>query len=172
MNQWNTINNSSTRFISAKAVGNAVHYTMANGQTWVKEGGTKAWRHTNPGNMKSTTFTKRAGAIGTGVEETYYTNERGSHYAVFPDWDTGKRAIKTLLLSPSYRDKDIRGVVKRYAPTASGEVNKAYVNKLQVCTGESCRWKTVKDFSEKELSDLIDGIIDMEGYRSGKVYKL
>lgn len=151
-----------------------MHYTMENGQVWVKEGGSKAWRHTNPGNMKSTSFTKRVGAIGTGLEETYYTNEKGSHYAVFPDWETGKDAIKRLLLSNSYKNKDIEGVVKRYAPTASGEVNKAYVKLLRNCTSDSCSWKKVKDFSEKELSELIDGIIKMEGYyiKNGKVYRL
>lgn len=122
--------------------------------------------------MKSTPFTKSAGSIGTGMEETHYTWEKGTNYAIFPDWGVGKLAIYKLLLGDSYRNKDITEAIKRYAPTKSGAVNEAYRKHLYSCTPTSCHIKKIKDFSEDELKDLVDGIIKMEGYKEGKSYRV
>ncbi len=161
------MNQTNDSFIKAWTYNDAVYYKTSSGEIWSKTGGSKAWRHTNPGNMKSTPFTARVGSIGTGEEETYYKKESGTRYAIFSDWNSGKNAIKRLLQGSSYRDLNIEYVIERYAPTATDEVKRVYAELLHKCTNNSCSNKLVKDFTAQELSNMIDGIIKMEGYTKG-----
>ncbi|MEL6913989.1 MAG: TIGR02594 family protein [Pseudomonadota bacterium] len=82
-----------------------VRYRRGDGSILEKSGGSRAWRNNNPGNIISGSFVDAHGAVGSdGV------------MAIFPDRQTGRAAIETLLRAKSYRDLTIREAIFRYAP--------------------------------------------------------
>ena len=83
-------NPSEQEYTSAAALGRDVVYTTADGRRVRRTGGTRAWRNLNPGNIRYSEFSRNAGAIG-----------QAGGFAVFPDEETGTRAISSLLRAQS-----------------------------------------------------------------------
>lgn len=72
-------------------------YYRNDGGKLIKVGGSRAWRNTNPGNVRSFgSFAKENGSIG-----------EADGFAVFPDYETGRRALARLLRGKMYRDLSI-----------------------------------------------------------------
>lgn len=95
-----------TAFVSARKLATKVIlFTDREGREFIKEGGSRAWRNNNPGNIRKGNFASAAGAIGD-----------DDAFAIFPDYKTGFDAIVTLLRSPSYTNLSLRDAVFRYAP--------------------------------------------------------
>ena len=93
------------RTISVVRTETGVQYTFDNGDVIERRGGTIAWRNNNPGCIRYSTKSAKMGAIGI-----------ANNFAIFPDEQTGMHAIKTLLLSDSYRNLSIIDAIHKYAP--------------------------------------------------------
>lgn len=71
-----------------------VQYFDEHGNMTIKSGGTKTWRNNNVGNLKyfkKGSFASRNGSIGV-----------ANQMAIFPDIETGRKALIKLLKGPSY----------------------------------------------------------------------
>jgi hypothetical protein len=77
-------------------------------------GGSVSWRHNNPGNIKFGDFAKKYGAIqGQAATD-------GGYFAVFPDLETGQRAMADLLKSNSYKNLTLEQAMRRWSGNGYG----------------------------------------------------
>lgn len=141
---------------SAHGQSKDVIYTTPDGSTYRRTGGTRAWRNMNPGNITYSEFTRRAGAIG-----------QAGGFAVFPDEQTGMRAIGQLLRSDSYNKLTIAGAISKYAPPIENDTS-AYHRRIQELTGLSIN-KRISDLTDAELSRVATAIRQIEGWQPGRI---
>lgn len=80
--------------------------------------GTRAWRNNNPGNLKFTAWTQQQGAIRA--------DDKG--FAVFPDFQTGFRALVALLelRRRQHPDWSILDLMMSYAPPSDNNPTGKY----------------------------------------------
>jgi len=135
--------------------GNSVIYTTSNGIHYKRTGGSSAWRNQNPGNIRYTDFARRMGAIG-----------RAGGFAVFPDEETGMRAIGALLRTKSYNKLTLAGAISRYAPPIENDTA-AYHRKMEKLTGLSIN-RRMADLNDEELSRVARAIKQIEGWTIGR----
>lgn len=154
-NKPSTASNSDTA-TKAKGDKNDVVYTRNDGSTYRKTGGTRAWRNNNPGNLKYYDFAKRMGAIG-----------QAGNFAVFPDEETGRRAMQSLLRTESYRNLSIANAISKYAPSSDGNDVQKYRQRIKNMTGLQIDRK-LKDLNDEELARVARAIEKIEGWRVGK----
>lgn len=145
--------------ISATAEGQNVIYHMADDSKHRKSGGTRAWRNTNPGNIRYGKFAKKAGAIG-----------KAGGFSVFPDEATGQKAIESLLLTNNYRNLTVAAAISKYAPPVENDTA-AYQRNLEKMTGISIN-KRISDLTPAELSSVAGAIRKVEGWDEGKTERL
>lgn len=150
----NTI--SEQEYTSAVALGRDVVYTTADGRRVRRTGGTRAWRNLNPGNIRYSEFSRNAGAIG-----------QAGGFAVFPDEETGTRAISSLLRGQSYNNLTIARAITRYAPPSENNTA-AYHRRIQQITGLNIN-RRISDLSDGELSRVVDAIRTIEGWEAGRI---
>lgn len=141
--------------IRAHATGRDVVYINADGTQYRRTGGTRAWRNMNPGNIRYSEFTRRMGAIG-----------QAGGFAVFPDEQTGMRAIGELLRSNSYNRLTIAGAISRYAPPTENNTA-AYHRRIQELTGLSIN-RRMNELDETELARVVNAIRTIEGWSIGQ----
>lgn len=139
--------------------GKDVIFVAADNTQYKHVGGTRAWRNNNPGNIRMSDFSRRAGAIG----------EAGG-FAVFPDEATGQRAVKRLLLGNSYKNLTIANAVSRYAPPSENNTV-AYQRSIEKLTGLSIN-RRISDLSDTELDKVVAAIRHIEGWRPGQTVKI
>lgn len=132
-----------------------VVYTDADGKTFRKTGGSRAWRNNNPGNIRYSKFAQRNGAIG----------EAGG-FAVFPDEATGMAAISALLRSDSYNKLTIEGAISRYAPPVENNTA-AYHKRLQQLTGLPISTR-MSQLNDAQLQRVATAIRQIEGWKPGR----
>lgn len=149
-------NQSEQEYTSAVALGRDVVYTTANGRRVRRTGGTRAWRNLNPGNIRYSEFSRNAGAIG-----------QAGGFAVFPDEETGTRAISSLLRGQSYNNLTIARAITRYAPPSENNTA-AYHRRIQQITGLNIN-RRISDLSDGELSRVVDAIRAIEGWEAGRI---
>ena len=129
-------------------------YTMTNGETLERIGGTIAWRNNNPGCIRYSKRVVDMGAIG-------YANG----FAIFPNEETGMRAIKSLLLSDAYRDLNISNAITKYAPPH--ENNTAhYINSVCHIVGVSHNTKLC-ELTDEQMTHVVYAIRTLEGWIPG-----
>ncbi|TCH99409.1 TIGR02594 family protein [Roseococcus sp. SYP-B2431] len=93
-------------FVSARKTAHlTITYLDAQGRGLIRQGGTRAWRNCNPGNIQRGPFALGKGAIGD-----------DGRFAVFPDEGTGRNALVALLRGPKYFDLSLRDAIFKYAP--------------------------------------------------------
>lgn len=148
-------NPSEQEYTSAVALGRDVVYTTADGRRVRRTGGTRAWRNLNPGNIRYSEFSRNAGAIG-----------QAGGFAVFPDEETGTRAISSLLRGQSYNNLTIARAITRYAPPSENNTA-AYHRRIQQITGLNIN-RRISDLSDGELSRVVDAIRAIEGWEAGR----
>ncbi len=139
----------------------SVIYTDTDGKQWKWAGGSRAWRNQNPGNLVPGKVSKRNGAIG-----------KADRFAVFPDYETGHRAVLDSLLN-EHGDKDIPALMNVYAPPKENQTKK-YIKFLRKKTGIEGN-KRIRDFSPTEFEKLWEAIEKMEGWgkdKEGKITEL
>ena len=149
-------NPSEQEYTSAVALGRDVVYTTADGRRVRRTGGTRAWRNLNPGNIRYSEFARNAGAIG-----------QAGGFAVFPDEETGTRAISSLLRGQSYNNLTIARAITRYAPPSENNTA-AYHRRIQQITGLNIN-RRISDLSDGELSRVVDAIRAIEGWEAGRI---
>lgn len=149
-------NPSEQEYTSAVALGRDVVYTTADGRRVRRTGGTRAWRNLNPGNIRYSEFSRNAGAIG-----------QAGGFAVFPDEETGTRAISSLLRGQSYNNLTIARAITRYAPPSENNTA-AYHRRIQQITGLNIN-RRISNLSDGELSRVVDAIRAIEGWEAGRI---
>ncbi|HIS70633.1 MAG TPA: hypothetical protein IAD02_01440 [Candidatus Enterousia intestinigallinarum] len=147
---------SARRPARATAAARDVVYTNADGTQYRHTGGSRAWRNNNPGNIRYSEFARRVGAIG----------EAGG-FAVFPDEETGMRAIGQLLRSDSYNRLTVAGAISRYAPPSENNTA-AYHRRIQELTGLSIN-RRMSELNDAELARVVGAIRQIEGWQVGRV---
>ena len=152
------------RYVHAeKGKGLTVIYTDESGDKVLFSGGTRTWRNNNPGNVRPGDISKKHGAIG------FATGDTGV-FAVFPDMETGRRAMRDAL-KINFSDRNLRRLVKRYAPESDGNDEEKYTAFLKKQTGIPDE-KILKDFTEQEFDKLCAAIERYEGYKEGTITKI
>ena len=141
--------------VSAAERGGDVVYTDATGHGIRRTGGTRSWRNQNPGNIRDSKFARRMGAIGA-----------AGGFAVFPDAETGMRAIAALLRSDSYKNLRIADAVARYAPPSENDTTR-YQQNLAKLTGLDINIY-VRDLSDAQMTSVTAAIRQIEGWTPGR----
>lgn len=141
--------------ISATGAGYDVVYTYADSSQVRRTGGTRGWRNCNPGCMVYSELARAAGAIGT-----------AGGFAVFPDYETGRAAIKALLLSDKYRDLSIANAICRYAPPHENDTD-GYIKSMKRRTGLTMT-RRLGDLTAAELDTVVGTICTIEGWAAGR----
>lgn len=152
-------NGSGVMPINATEEGQNVIYHMPDGSKNRKSNGTRAWRNTNPGNIRYGKFAQGAGAIG-----------KAGGFSVFPDEPTGQKAIESLLKTDSYNKLTVAGAISRYAPPVENDTA-AYQRHLEKLTGISIN-KRMSELTADELSRVAGAIKKIEGWKEGKIDRL
>lgn len=143
-------------FVSAeRGKGRSVVYRRNDGGILIRTGGTPAWRNNNPGNIRSSSFAKENGAIG---------NSDG--FAIFPDYETGSRALARLLRGGKYRDLSIFDAIARYAP-AKDKNDVANYRKLVRQLTKLELDRKVKSLTATEFQKVVEAIQRIEGWSPG-----
>lgn len=147
---------SDTLPINVEQNGKSVIYVYNDGRKVVRNGGSRAWRNNNPGNLRYYNFAKNNGAIG----------EAGK-FAVFPDEQTGMRALQKLLQTDSYKNLSIANALKRYDPGNW----RSYTKKLTRLTGLSANTK-LSSLNDAQLHMVAQSIRRLEGWIPGQEQKI
>jgi hypothetical protein len=143
------------KYVSARdGKKNSVIYVDAEGKEHLHSGGTRAWRNNNPGNLSKAE--KSGLAIGV-----------GGPFAVFPDKETGKGALKFVLLSV-YKNTRLDNVFEKYAPAKDNNDPQHYTKLVKKFTGlEGSR--TISSLNASELDKFMGAIERVEGWQEGKI---
>lgn len=136
-----------------------VIYENSDGTKYRRTGGSRAWRNFNPGNIRYSQFARRMGAIG-----------RAGGFAVFPDEETGMRAIGALLRSDSYNKLTVAGAISKYAPPSENNTS-TYHRQIERMTGLSIN-KKISNLTDAEMTRVISAIRTIEGWTPGRVVKI
>lgn len=140
--------------VSVLESGRDVIYEMSDGTRIKKSGGTRAWRNSNPGNIRYSKFAQKVGAIG-----------QAGGFAVFPDEATGMYAIEALLRTDSYNKLTVAGAITRYAPPVENDTA-AYHRSLEKLTGLSIN-RMMQTLTPAELTNVANAIKQIEGWKTG-----
>ncbi|MBI4383571.1 MAG: hypothetical protein HY579_06010 [Nitrospinae bacterium] len=133
-----------------------VVYEYADKTGIIKNGGTISWRHNNPGNIESTEFPKGHDGIGSVWR-----------FAIFPDFETGRKGAFLLLKTAGYRHLALGQAIAKYAPKTENDTEK-YIDYVVSKTGID------RDFPMSKLTDgqlwsVVDAMIVHEIFRVGAI---
>jgi hypothetical protein len=145
-------------FIKAEqGPGSSVIYYDDKGKKWIVEGGTRTWRNQNPGNMVMGKVSLRNNPIG-----------KAGGFAIFPDYETGHKALIDLLLN-EYGSWNLNQLMQKYAPPKTNDTKK-YIAFIKKKTGikESV---IIKDYPKDGFEKLWKAIEQMEGWKKGTIKK-
>ena len=135
------------------------HYTVQyfdeHGNMTIRSGGKKTWRNNNVGNLKyfnKGSFACRNGAIGV-----------ADQMAIFPDIETGRRAMVKLIQGPSYCDLRIEQLSDKY-----DEENKIEHLRMLKSISKLDLTKKIKDLTPEEFEKLRITLERIEGWGVGR----
>lgn len=123
----------------------------------VWKGGSLTWRTNNPGAIKSSSWTKRHGAIG-----------QIDNFAAWPEYDMGRQAYSDLVTGPTYGSYYIATALRKLVPPSENDTEK-YINDLANMTGLDVNKRKFKSLSSGELSALLNAIQVLEGWKVGTI---
>ncbi|MFA5859957.1 MAG: RHS repeat-associated core domain-containing protein, partial [Elusimicrobiota bacterium] len=121
----------------------------------IRQGGTISWRHNNPGNMECGDNPDKYGAIAC-------IDER----SVFPDYETGFKAISRLLRDV-YNNLSIRDTMYKYAPPNENRTE-AYIQFIVEQTGFLAD-TPISSLDDAQLTIFANVIQEYEGFKQGTV---
>lgn len=143
-------------FIKAEqGPGSSVIYFDDKGKKWIVEGGTRTWRNQNPGNLVMGKVSLRNNPIG-----------KAGGFAVFPDYETGHKALIDLLLN-EFGTWNLIKLMQRYAPPNENNTKK-YIAFIKKKTGID-ELILIKDYSKDGFQKLWKAIEQMEGWKKGTI---
>lgn len=139
-----------SRYVKAEAgPWNSVIYMDEAGNRFIARGGNQNYRNNNPGNLVPGGISKKNGQIGV-----------AGGFAVFPDLDTGRKALRDSLKT-THGAKTLAEMIAKYAPENENDT-KRYLAFLRAQTGVKDDRK-IKDFSDTEFASLCAAIEKFEG---------
>ena len=145
-------------FVRAKETGPLeVTYYRSDGSSILFKGGTRTWRNQNPGNIGAGKLADQFGAIG-----------RAGGFSVFPEYETGRKAIFRLLKISKYQSVTIAKAIEIYAPAEDKNDTARYKKLIQGFTGLDLNRK-MSSLSDSELEKLVKAIERVEGWGPGDV---
>ncbi|HNY25684.1 MAG TPA: hypothetical protein PKJ33_04060 [Alphaproteobacteria bacterium] len=130
-------------------------YLGTDGKEFKRVSGTIAWRNNNPGNIRYSKFAVRNGAIG-----------QAGGFAVFPNEETGRAAIKSLLLDRSYNTLTVAEAISQYAPPNENDTAN-YQRTIGRLTGLSIDLK-INQLNDDQLQNMTNAIKQIEGWKVGQ----
>ncbi len=133
--------------------------------------GTKSWRHQNPGNITHSDFSKAHGAIGFACYPHPTKPKKKLCFAVFPDYETGKRALATLLKTENYIKLTINQFPRRYTGIIEDDIPDSqevidYRKDLRIISKLDMERK-ISSLNAEEYEKLLYAIERHEGWFSG-----
>lgn len=146
---------SSSDFVSIQYESDSTIYVSADGTKIKRSGGSPAWRNNNPGNIIKSSFARTHGAIG-----------EAGRWAVFPDEETGLKAIIFLLRSDKYNNLTLKAAIHKWAPTSDGNKPDKYsdhVSKMTNIRSDS----VISNLSDNDLYKIARAIQTVEGWIPG-----
>lgn len=154
----------SSPFVRIKEINDLrIIYFRDDGSSSIFLGGKRPWRNNNPGNIAygNGKLVKELGAIG-----------KAGGFAVFPDYETGRKAIFVVLRQPSFQARTLAKAVETWAPEKHGNDTELYKKQVKAWTGLDPDRK-IKDLSEKELEAFVNAIERKEGAKkAGKIIEV
>lgn len=129
---------------------------------------TRSWRNNNPGNHVLTPLTKKLGAIGGAGN---IPGNKNLKFAVYPDYETGRKAQLSLITKPMYINSTLKDFVRKYtgvkagAPDTQEVIN--YRNAIKSFTQFDMD-RTMGSLSDEERGKLLDAMQKHEGWREGQ----
>jgi hypothetical protein len=114
------------------------YYIDENGNCQIVTG-SRPWRNNNPGNLEYKDFAKSHGAIGD-----------DGRFAIFPDYETGRDALKKLFfgdddqghyddgIDRKYFNKTIEEAIEQFAPRNENDTDTII---LRVCDWSGIEWE-------------------------------
>ena len=155
---YNQNTSSGSGFVRVESTSaNSVIYIAANGEKTTRIGGTRTWRNNNPGAIRSTT---KYGAIGS-----------AGGFAVFPDEETGMRAIVSLLRSKYYNNLSVKDAIHKWAPSSDNNNPESYARHVSQLTGIDAQ-RTINSLNDHEIQNVANAIRKIEGWKPGKTQKI
>jgi len=113
-----------------------------------KTGGSRSWRNNNPGNIKYGEFARLNGAIG----------QDSDGFAIFPDVQTGRNAMVSLLQSANYSNLTVDAAMRRWSNNGYGaEIVSGIINPNTI----------VRDLFKPENQNLLNVLLDRMTKREG-----
>ncbi len=148
-----------TEFIKAEGISrNRVRYTDSSGKVFIYSKGTWAWRNNNPGNIrKPGKDTKLEGIIGY-----------AGGFSVFSSYESGFKALQTLLKQNFYQRLSLLETVKKYAPPKDKNDVKNYSKILVQITKISLDTK-LNTLSDAQFLLLCQAVERVEGFQIGEI---
>lgn len=145
-------------FVSAHApIAGRVVYRDATGAETIREGGSRAWRNKNPGNLEKGSFAEEHGAIGA-----------DRSFAIFPAEMVGRDAVVALLRTPAFRQLTLAEALGRYAPPEENDTA-AYLDYVIAETGLDPA-HPMQTMSLQRLRAIVAAIRSIEGWVVGAEY--
>lgn len=136
----------------------------------VEKVSTRSWRNNNPGNLKIGPFARRNGAIGEAGLPV--DPEDKVKFAVFPDFDTGRKAqAKRLREGDMYIDLTLHELPRKYLGVKKGipdpEKVIEYRKSIKQYSGLDMQ-RTIRSLNDEEYEKLLYAMTTHEGWREGR----
>lgn len=139
-----------------QSIGETRVFQREDGGVEKRDGGTRAWRNNNPGNMEYNAYTKSLGAVGT-----------DGRFAVFPSYEAGSKAKESLIFGgKNYKDKSLTDAIARYAPPNENNTGRYQAAILASVGGQN---KRMADYTPDERKAILKAMEKQEGFKPGKV---
>jgi hypothetical protein len=137
-------------------------YYREDGSSAIYIGGQRNWRNNNPGNIGygNGKLVKSLGAIG-----------QAGGFAVFPDYETGRKAIFSVLKKNDFQGRTVSKAIEVWAPKEHGNDTELYKKHIQAWTQIDLMRK-VSSLSGEEIEKLVKAIEKKEGSRPGKIVEI
>lgn len=137
-------------------------YYREDGSSSIYIGGRRNWRNNNPGNIGygNGKLVTKLGAIG-----------KAGGFAVFPDYETGRRAIFSVLKKDDFQGRTVSKAIEVWAPKEHGNNTELYKKHVQAWTQIDLT-RQVNSLSEEELEKLVSAIERKEGNGPGKIIEV
>ena len=129
----------------------SVIYIAEDGSRMIRRGGKWTWRNNNPGNLAKGRKSRALGSIGS-----------AGGFAIFPDYQTGRKALRSVLQTTYYHWTLFR-LVEKYAPKNDNNDVANYRRLLRKFTGLDLKKRTIRSLNAKELESLMNAIERIEG---------
>lgn len=139
-------------------------YRHANGDTYMRTGGTPAWRNNNIGNINYELKDSRV--IGHGGPKK--KNSLRGRFAVFASEQEGREALRTMLRGPRYGSLTISQAMNKYAPASDGNNPAQYARTIANAIKKPLTTR-LSSLSDAELDVVINQIRKKEGWKAGQI---